>query len=60
MELIYKTLNVIATRKHDAETEQRLSNVIERELFRINQQAVPEQRKEITPLSIPMQAGIAA
>lgn len=60
MELIYKTLNLIATRKHDAETEQRLANAIERELLAINPQAVPEQWKDITPLSTPEQAGIAA
>lgn len=60
MEWIYKTLNLIATRKHDAETEQGLAHAIERELFAINQPAVPEQWKEITPLSTPVQAGIAA
>lgn len=61
MELIYKMLNVIASRKHDAETEQRLADTIECELFAINPQAVLAQQKEITPpLSTHLQAGIAA
>lgn len=40
MELIYKTVNVIASRKHDTQTEQRLADAIERELLAISSQAM--------------------
>lgn len=47
MELIYKTLNVIAAHKHDAETEQRLANAIERELFAIHSKGARKHNPQI-------------
>ena len=43
MKFIYQATNAIASRKHDAETEQCLADEIERELLAINPRVVPRR-----------------
>lgn len=60
MELIYKAVNAIASRKHDAETERRLADAIEREILATDPYVLVDQRTEISPPFPQVQAGVAA
>ena len=40
IEFIYKAMNVLASRKHDPETERCISDAIEQELLALNAQSV--------------------
>jgi len=58
MKFIYQATNAIASRRHDAETEQCLADEIERELLTINPHVELEPRKGSQPL--PLTSGLAS
>jgi len=60
MDLIYKTVNAIASRKFDRETEQSLVNELERELLVANPHVLLDQQTEIGSPFPQAQAGAAA
>lgn len=47
MEVIYKALNAIASRRLDADTEQQLAHAIDQELLAVDAYAVVESRSAI-------------